>query len=1100
MVIRKDKGGKYYIAPSPPSFYKSPKRPSTGSGGGSGGSSSRTPSTVPHDFIGPLAPGQTREPAPISGPVRPGVDIGTFRKTGRSVKKEVSKGFIGPLQMGVTRKGAVPTFEVEEPLRKGQIYSPELKGFLGLSEPSGQATGIISPPTLKEQTDIDAAIYAGSFQRLKDESKKALELYKKKVVVPLSESKAFKKYGEKVVKPVGKKVVKPFTKGVMSGIETYKQKVVVPLRKAFPTLGDTPIAQIATAKRMIESKSPDALILVGLPGNIRTVRAGDYQGIGIVAFSKKVYGGEVEKSFTSLSSSLGASKGTSEKIGKGASLVSEFGAYAIPGYFEAEIGAEIGEAALGGKFGGPKNIVEFAKEKPVELALLGALGAVKGVKFIRSTSPEVKYAKLLETPKKKVVVLETEFETKLLKQDIIKPKLKLAIIDDFKVLDIEARTKGKLTSKKFIPKRSQAGEVFELRQIGKKGKKIEKIFKGEVELSGGGIYRETISYSDDLKKVIEINKEGEGMIKILKKNKKIFEKKLKDAHQPKIKLKKPRLEKLKVDKQFGSPGVKIEEVRLERNKKFRDFWKATDETGDQIIYGKKLKLESKLIKAELKSESLAGEDIAEGVKQFLQKEEGFLDIIKVGERKGLARVEGVAGKITKKTRIGQTIEFGIDKEIDTAAFLRRGKKKITLKSITPDIKRDITEFSGQTTTTIFTKPDTKIIKDAAKKAKDLEKKRSLKIKVVEKTKAEKEFEDILSKLEKSQRSKVAARKDLITNKIRNLNKRIAKQNRKIYESKPQASEFAFGERLGPKLDVGQVTFVEPTETFLKGAKTSFKSPPIVKGLTIAKQSPLIGTKGAAAVLSLSKVLERLDNKVRVKIDTKLDSKIDQRSEPSLSEKLDQKVDQEFVKKTSSRITPQLDTRIDTKLDSKIKQGFQSRPAIKPVVAPVPLSKKKQTKKVKTPKLKPSLTPKKEFYMPQAKRNDKWVNLASTGLTKQAARGRGARVVDNTVAAAFKIKPAKKGDKKINDNYFAFNKKKFRDYKIVKGKKVPVVDKWIEKRGRYRLDQKSEKDGLTIAKWLKKKGLAGRRKSKPSDVLRGEMRVPKDIAKALQGKI
>jgi len=90
MAIKYNKEtGKYYIAPSPPSFYES-KKPGSSSGGGfssSSGGSSSTPTTVPYDFVGPLQPGVTREPAPVvyQGPVQQGTDPDVFRDTGRIV-------------------------------------------------------------------------------------------------------------------------------------------------------------------------------------------------------------------------------------------------------------------------------------------------------------------------------------------------------------------------------------------------------------------------------------------------------------------------------------------------------------------------------------------------------------------------------------------------------------------------------------------------------------------------------------------------------------------------------------------------------------------------------------------------------------------------------------------------------------------------------------------------------------------------------------------------------------------------------------------------------------------------------------------------------
>ena len=64
------------------------------------------------------------------------------------------------------------------------------------------------------------------------------------------------------------------------------------------------------------------------------------------------------------------------------------------------------------------------------------------------------------------------------------------------------------------------------------------------------------------------------------------------------------------------------------------------------------------------------------------------------------------------------------------------------------------------------------------------------------------------------------------------------------------------------------------------------------------------------------------------------------------------------------------------------------------IMPIEDVKQKKIKKITKPL---RLTKEKEFYMPEAKRNNKWVKLAETGMTKNSALGRGARAVDNTVA-------------------------------------------------------------------------------------------------------
>ncbi len=172
-------------------------------------------------------------------------------------------------------------------------------------------------------------------------------------------------------------------------------------------------------------------------------------------------------------------------------------------------------------------------------------------------------------------------------------------------------------------------------------------------------------------------------------------------------------------------------------------------------------------------------------------------------------------------------------------------------------------------------------------------------------------------------------------------------------------------------------------------------------------------------------------------------------------------------------------RTQYRLISKIKIQKSYQQPISPRIRPIKKQKGLEPlETIKKPKKKPvRLTPKKQFYMPLAKRNNKWVKLSGTGMLKQAAEGRGARAVDNTIAGRFKIVKVAKGDPKLIDNYMSYNKRKFRDYKIVKGEKIPVVDKFFERRGVARIDTPGEKKGLTLAKIIKQNDWLGKKKKK-----------------------
>lgn len=107
---------------------------------------------------------------------------------------------------------------------------------------------------------------------------------------------------------------------------------------------------------------------------------------------------------------------------------------------------------------------------------------------------------------------------------------------------------------------------------------------------------------------------------------------------------------------------------------------------------------------------------------------------------------------------------------------------------------------------------------------------------------------------------------------------------------------------------------------------------------------------------------------------------------------------------------------------------------------------------------------------------KFIKLNVKPLRKIDALSRGAFAVDKTTARTYKIKPAGKsktpgGLLKRERGYFSKHRKKLRQFKIRKGKKFKLQNKFIEKR-RFGIDTRGEKKGLTIAKLLK-----GRRKVK-----------------------
>jgi len=362
------------------------------------------------------------------------VRISTTQEILSGVTKEVKeeKTIMGPVQPTTYERQTYSMMNVPAPDRKGYTYDPRsgmyVKPTYGLG---AGGTAIMDPPTIKEAEKIKAAEYAGSIAGITEMGKAGLKWYEETVVVPLSKTKGFKGYQKYVVEPLSEKIVQPTGKGVKAGLKLYEEKVVRQIRTAMPSLGETQVGQIAQAKRIIESKAPEEVIRIGLPGQVRAVPAGKFQDRGLIGFGKEVYLGEVEKAWTDVSKTAGVKK--PGYVGKAARITSEFGAYAVPGYFGAEIGAEATEAALGGRFGGPSSVVEFVKERPIEVAIAGTLGVAGGIKFFGKTAKQArkikKYGKYLDEPTERVVALETRITKEVVKPKIVKPKIKYSMID-----------------------------------------------------------------------------------------------------------------------------------------------------------------------------------------------------------------------------------------------------------------------------------------------------------------------------------------------------------------------------------------------------------------------------------------------------------------------------------------------------------------------------------------------------------------------------------------------------------------------------------------------------------------------------------------------
>ncbi len=139
------------------------------------------------------------------------------------------------------------------------------------------------------------------------------------------------------------------------------------------------------------------------------------------------------------------------------------------------------------------------------------------------------------------------------------------------------------------------------------------------------------------------------------------------------------------------------------------------------------------------------------------------------------------------------------------------------------------------------------------------------------------------------------------------------------------------------------------------------------------------------------------------------------------------------------------------------------------------------KKVIKLKLKPEIF---QGYNVYGKHKGKFIKLSKKPLSKTQALDRGSFAIDKSTANTFKIEGVRKVKKlgkliKGEKGHFSKTQKKYRSYRIQKGKRIALKDKYIERRGKPRIDTRGERRGLTLARFAKQRGFIGtpaRRKS------------------------
>ena len=951
-------------------------------------------------------------PAPIS--VRPDQVVPNLKSPQR--KKDVSivtmgvgGNFIKKFTGLFLRKKFVP---IKEERKINQVFIKELGGKA--QETSlGQGTSIVTPFTQSEQKKIEEAQFRGSPTGL-------LKTYQEKVVLPLSKTKFIQEKVRPGVKLYEEKVVK----GIAQPGLKVSGKIIESAGEKTPILKD-----IVKARKIIERLPPSQEVPIGIGSNLRRVKAGTLQGKSLAEFSQAIIGGEVEESFTSIPRSLGASKEVSRVIGKSVRLGSEIATLSLPGVFATGFTSGAIESATGGTLGGEKNLIKFIGKRPIQTTFFTSGALLKAGKLISNSGQipkvsESKYSKFLNEPEKFKARLKSVQKKQKIELDLLAQK-NIARIKKGKVSIQKPRgiSSGRLVVEAETPRKFRGTiEFFKKRRFFK-----DKVIKGTTSFNPST--ERTINVLDigrNLKKVTIIEKSGKTTVKILKKGKIVAEETFKGG--------KHILPEERLLAKLSSETIK--KKGKAQSKLFKNLKK------DKEISIKQKPLKKTQIKSSSAENIIKGsdKDIAKGFKGIKSKSitiNQIDDIAKSTPEERIINIKGV-GSIKKSTTKG--LEFVKDKISSQErgigiGIIESGKKKGAFILKKPKIFRKV-KFKTSKEIIIGNTDD--FITESLKKS---------------------------SKSSKGISNIIKSTKD---NSKKVFSGRIPKSL-----SKKQISKFLKGTKEKVKIPKLSIQELKSKLSGLESSKFKLGIAPIIK-TTSKSPFSFFGVSGAvASALSTGKKVttEQKPRFVQEKIQI---SDTDKTQDEDTTQDFGNKPDTDTISGTSPKIKtkPAITLKKPSLTQTKTPSPqVPSLPTIPPTIKPKPIIDESllTKQKLKVKKHKISLAPKQEFYIPEARRNDKWVPLSDIGMPKISALGRGARAVDLTVSAQFRIKPVKKGDPKIIDTYFSANKNKFRGYRIVKGKKVPLKNRFIEKRGEFRIDTPTEKAGLTLSKLIKKQG-------------------------------
>lgn len=190
---------------------------------------------------------------------------------------------------------------------------------------------------------------------------------------------------------------------------------------------------------------------------------------------------------------------------------------------------------------------------------------------------------------------------------------------------------------------------------------------------------------------------------------------------------------------------------------------------------------------------------------------------------------------------------------------------------------------------------------------------------------------------------------------------------------------------------------------------------------------------------IPKVEERLDLLPKLKVDVipkmKLDIVPKLKERLGLVPKLKVKVKTKLVTRLKLKVKPKLKARVKARVVTKVKPKVRLR-LLPPIIPLIPGKREPRVKKKKKPRFETG-------YIPYVIRGGKKVYIGRPQTREEALR-KGKKKVLETAAVTFGVAKSEKKVPFKKDKPFVPGKE-IRSYKLVKGKKVPLKNEFIQKR-------------------------------------------------------